>query len=67
MIKIILWSRGQHMEDHGYLTHADGDVDTQIAVVGKELCYCGVKDKAVWVHDSWGHALVYGSGRGLPR
>ena len=47
MIKIILWSRGQHMEDHGYLTHADGDVDTQIAVVGKELCYCGVKDKAV--------------------
>lgn len=32
-----------------FLTIRNGHVDSQIAIVGKQLCNGGVKDEAIWV------------------
>lgn len=46
--------------------HGDGDVDPQVAVVGEQVGYRGVKHQAVAVHDGGRHAVVDGARRGLP-
>lgn len=49
------------------LTHADGDVDAEVAVVGEELCDVGVEDEAVAGHDGRLDAVVDAARGRLPR
>lgn len=49
-----------------FLAHGDGDVDAQVAVLGKQLCDGRVEHQAVAVHDGRCDALVDRARRGLP-
>lgn len=47
--------------------HRDGDVDTQVAIVGKQVGDRGIEYETVTVHDGRRHAIVNGAWGGLPR
>lgn len=47
--------------------HGDGDVDTQVAVVGKQVGDRSIEYKTVTVHDGGRNAIVNGARCGLPR
>ena len=47
-------------------THRNGDIDSEIPVVSKELRYGSIKDQAIWVQNGWRDTFVNWSWCGFP-